>query len=69
MSFTSANILILTIIICCLILIRFDILKQVMLAMFLTGIVQCLISGYMDLMIIALMLGIFRVVTTVNKLD
>jgi len=68
MSFISANILALSFMLICLILVKYNILKQVMVAMFLTGILQCLISGYTDFMTIALMIGFFGVTTTTNTI-
>jgi len=68
MSFINANILALYFILICLVLVKFNILKPVMIAMFLTGILQCLISGYTDFMAIAIMLGFFGVTTTTNQI-
>jgi len=68
MSLINANILALSFMLIYLILVKYNILKHVMIAMFLTGILQCLISGYTDFMAIAIMLGFFGVTTTTNQI-
>jgi len=67
MSFINANIIALSLMLGCILLIKYNILKHVIIALFLTGIVQWFISGYMDLMVISLMLEIFGITVIINK--
>lgn len=68
MSFVHANGLALFVMLTGIILIEYNLVKYIIIALFITGILQWVISGYTDLMAIAIMLGFFTVIVTTNDI-